>query len=66
MDAHPSQTDLVRSFAERAFGLPSPHGSDCPCLSCADGRRALGHKPLAVEFSVFARRRQFRMLGEQP
>ena len=46
------------AYTGKALASKAPHGSDCPCLMCADCRRAMGHRAIdpAPELSRIALR----------
>ena len=46
------------TYSGRALASKLPHGSSCPCLMCADCRRAIGHIAIdpAPDLSRIARR----------
>ena len=46
------------TYSGRALASKLPHGSSCPCLMCADCRRAIGHVAIdpAPDLSRIARR----------
>lgn len=50
-------SEIIASYADLAITLSSPHGSDCPCLVCADARKAIGHRALTPEFDPWSVKR---------
>lgn len=50
-------------FHDRCMASELPHGPDCPCLMCADERRARGLAMHETELGSLARRRRARADG---